>query len=305
MDQSARRPGQPGLAKVGGQDNAWRALLSTDLQEAVSSALREAARSLVIPSFGGSGPAEVSRKASGTLVTRIDREVESRLTATVGTLLPHSRVIGEEAVAANPKLLLHLDDEWVWLIDPLDGTANFTEGRKPITMMVALLYRGAPVLAWILDPLEDVLLTAGRNEGLSAGRAAAASPSTSDLRGAAWTRYFDAGLRQAIERRLSAVGHVTSGCRCTGAEYLSLIQEQQDFVLFWRSMPWDHTAGILLLQESGGHAAYLNRDPFRPGAKRLGLLAARSAQIWDQVWTALIKGIPDSQGLLNREVQTS
>ncbi|MGH1571122.1 inositol monophosphatase family protein [Methylobacterium sp. P31] len=305
MGQSARRPGRPGLAKVGWQDNAWRALLPTDLQEAVSSALREAARSLVIPNFGGSGPADVSRKASGTLVTRIDREVESRLTAIVATLLPHSRVIGEEAVAADPKLLLHLDDEWVWLIDPLDGTANFTEGRTPITMMAALLYRGAPVLAWILDPLEDVLLTVGRGEGLSARRIAVAAPFIGNLRGAAWTRYFDAGLRQAIERRFSAAGHVTPGCKCTGAEYLSLIQARQDFVLFWQSMPWDHTAGILLLQESGGQAAYLNGDPFKPGGRRFGLLAARSAQIWDQVWTALIEGVPDPQGLLSREVQAS
>ncbi|CAO4153261.1 hypothetical protein [Methylorubrum extorquens] len=74
-------------------------------------------------------------------------------------------------------------------------------------------------------------------------------------------------------------------------------------MLFWRSTPWDHTAGILLLQESGGHAAYLNQDPFRPGAKRYGLLAARSEQIWDRVWTALIEGAPDPQGLLGREVQ--
>jgi fructose-1,6-bisphosphatase/inositol monophosphatase family enzyme len=197
MDRSAERPGQPGF----GQDNAWRALLPTDLQEVVSSALREAARTLVIPSFGGSGPTEVSRKASGTLVTRVDREVESRLTAIVATLLPHSRVIGEEAAAADPTLLTYLEHEWVWLIDPLDGRANFTEGRKPITMMVALLDRGAPVLAWILDPLEDVLLTAGRGEGFSAGRTAVAALPMGGLRGAAWTRYFDAGLRQAIERR--------------------------------------------------------------------------------------------------------
>ncbi|CAO4137237.1 inositol monophosphatase family protein [Methylorubrum extorquens] len=112
----------------------------------MSSALREAARALVVPSFRGSGSAEASRKSSDTLVTQIDRDVESRLAATVTGLLPNARVIGEEAVAADPRLLMHLGDEWVWLIDPLDGTANFVEGREPITMMVALLYRGTPVL---------------------------------------------------------------------------------------------------------------------------------------------------------------
>ncbi|WP_162560588.1 inositol monophosphatase family protein [Methylobacterium durans] len=270
----------------------------------MSSALRDAARSLVVPSFRGSGLADVSRKASGTLVTQIDRDVESRLAEAVTTLFPSSRVIGEEAAAADPRLLMHLGDEWAWLIDPLDGTANFVEGREPVTMMVALLYRGSPVLAWILDPLQDVLIAAGRGEGLSVGRAAAAAPALRDLRGAAWTRYFDDGLRHAIEERFPALGQVTPGCKCTGAEYLSLLRGQQDFVLFWRSMPWDHTAGILLLQESGGHAAYLNRNPFQPGAKRFGLLAARSEQIWDQVWTALIEGVPDPEGLLSHQAQT-
>ncbi|MER2269129.1 inositol monophosphatase family protein [Methylobacterium oxalidis] len=303
MDQSAEMPTQPGFATGARQDDRWRALLPTDVQEAVSSALRDAARSLVIPSFRGSRPAEVSRKASGSLVTQIDRDVESQLAAVVTTLLPNSRVIGEEAVAADPRLLMHLDDEWVWVIDPLDGTVNFVEGREPIAMMVSLLNRGTPILAWILDPLENILLTTGQGEGLAVGQAAAAAPSLRDLRGAAWTRYFDDGLQQAIEERFSALGHVTSGCKCTGAEYLSILQGQQDFVLFWRSMPWDHTAGILLLQESGGHAAYLNRDPFRPGANRYGLLAARSKQIWDQVWTALIEGVPDPEGLLSREVK--
>ncbi|GEP08114.1 inositol monophosphatase family protein [Methylobacterium oxalidis] len=303
MDQSAEMPAQPGFATGARQDDAWRTLLPTDVQEAVSSALRDAAHSLVIPSFRSSRPAELSRKASGTLVTQIDRDVESRLAAVVTMLLPNSRVIGEEAVAADPKLLMHLGDEWVWVIDPLDGTANFVEGQAPIAMMVSLLNRGTPILAWILDPLEDILLTRGRGEGLTTGQAAAAAPSLRDLRGAAWIRYFDDELRKATEGRFSAVGQVTPGCKCTGAEYLSLLQGQQDFVLFWRSMPWDHTAGILLLQESGGHAAYLNRDPFRPGAKRYGLLAARSRQIWDQVWTALIEGVPDPEGLLSREVK--
>ncbi|WP_336490845.1 inositol monophosphatase family protein [Methylobacterium nigriterrae] len=303
MNQTVEGPERPDLLKTDGPDEAWRALLPAGVQEAVSCALREAASSWVIPSFRGSGPAEIARKASGTLVTRIDREVESRLSEAVSALLPNSRVIGEEAVAADPTLLMHLGDEWVWLIDPLDGTGNFVEGRKPIAMMVALLYCGAPVLAWILDPLEDVLLTACRDEGLSSKPATPPSLSNSDLRGAAWTRYFDDGLRQAIEERFSAVAHVSPGCNCTGAEYLALLQGQQDFVLFWRSMPWDHTAGVLLLQESGGRAAYLNRDPFRPGANRFGLLAARSEQAWDQVWTALIEGVPDPEGLLSQEMQ--
>jgi fructose-1,6-bisphosphatase/inositol monophosphatase family enzyme len=303
MDQADESSFGPSALMSERQGNTGRTQLPANLQGAVSAALREAARSLVVPRFHAPETADVSRKASGSIVTQIDREVENRLAEVVATLLPNSLVIGEEKVAADPNLLSCIDEEWVWLIDPIDGTANFVEGKKPIAMMIALLYRGTAVVAWILDPLEDVLLTASKSEGASSQLTSRTAPSVDNLRGAAWTRYFDDGLRRAIEGRFPHLGVVSPGSKCTGAEYLALLQGRHDFVLFWRSMPWDHAAGILLLQESGGYAAYLNRDPFRPGAKRLGLLAARSEAVWKQVWAALIEGVPDPENLLAREIQ--
>ncbi|CAO4144768.1 3'(2'),5'-bisphosphate nucleotidase CysQ [Methylorubrum aminovorans] len=282
----------------------WRTQLPAGLQDAVSAALREAARSLVVPSLNNPRGAEVSRKAGGSVVTQIDREVELQLSEVVTALLPNSLVIGEEKVAADATLLRRINEEWVWLIDPVDGTANFVEGKGPIAMMIALLYRGKARVAWIHDPIKDALLTTSKSEHALLQLKSTTTPAASNLRGAAWTRYYDNELRSAIERRFLSLGDVSPGSKCTGAEYLAVLQGRQDFVLFWRSMPWDHAAGILLLQESGGYAAYLNRDPFRPGAKRLGLLVARSQAVWNQVWTTLIEGVPDPERLLVREMNT-
>ena len=299
MDQAPENPSGPSSLTSERQADMWRTQLPANLQDAVSAALREAARSLVVPKFHNPETADVSRKASGSLVTQIDREVEHQLSEVVAALLPNSLVIGEEKVAADPSLLTRIGEEWVWLIDPVDGTANFVEGKKPISMMIALLYRGTAVVAWILDPLEEVLLTASKSEGLPSRATGTIAPALGTLHGAAWTRYFDDRLRQAIERRFADLGEVSSGTKCTGAEYLALLQGCQDFVLFWQSMPWDHAAGILLLQESGGYAAYLNHDPFKPGAKRFGLLAARSEAVWNQVRATLIEGIADPENLLD------
>jgi fructose-1,6-bisphosphatase/inositol monophosphatase family enzyme len=303
MDQAPEKSSGSGPLTPERQARIWHVELPANLQDAVSAALREAARSLVVPSFYNPGTTDVSRRESGSLVTQIDREVEQRLSEVATALLPKSLVIGEEKVASDPSLLTRIGEEWAWLIDPVDGTANFVEGKKPIAMMIALLYRGTPVLAWILDPLEDVLLIASKSESASSHIASTTAPEVGTLRGAAWTRYFDDGLRSAIEGRFPVLGNVSPGSKCTGAEYLAVLQGRQDFVLFWRSMPWDHAAGILLLQESGGYAAYLNRDPFRPGAKRFGLLVARSETVWNQVWSALIAGVADPEHLLVREMQ--
>ena len=68
-------------------------------------------------------------------------------------LLPGSAVVGEEAVAADPAMLDRLRDGGaVWLVDPVDGTANFAAGRGPFAVMVALLRERRTAAGWILDP---------------------------------------------------------------------------------------------------------------------------------------------------------
>src|SRR5262245_63225070 len=93
-----------------------------------------------MPRFGKLEPGDVSSKAPGEPVTVADREAESALAAGLTALRPGSVVVGEEAVSADPSLLGRLRQPGeVWVIDPIDGTANFAAGREPFALMVALL----------------------------------------------------------------------------------------------------------------------------------------------------------------------
>lgn len=80
---------------------------------------------MIEPRFAALASMDVRAKAVGELVTVADVEAEGLLTRRLTDLLPGALVVGEEACAADPTLLEGLGAAQAWLVDPLDGTANF------------------------------------------------------------------------------------------------------------------------------------------------------------------------------------
>ena len=259
------------------------------LPAAVSDILQSAADIAILPRFRKLTAGEVIEKAKDEIVTIADREAEQLIEAQLLKLLPGSRVVGEEACAADPHLLERLDNGDVWLVDPLDGTANFVAGRPVFASMVALLRDGEAVAAWVFNPVTRDHWQAERGGGTRHnGVAVQCRPSPGPLRGAVLTRFLPADLRERIEARRDRVGEMLPGLRCAGVEYPALITNEQQFALFWRTLPWDHVPGTLLVTEAGGHVARLDGTPYRAADDTRGLLAAASKAQWDAVRDALL-----------------
>jgi fructose-1,6-bisphosphatase/inositol monophosphatase family enzyme len=134
--------------------------------EAVGELLRAAAAGFVLPRYHALQSSDIKQKSSADVVTVVDHEVESFLAQQLMDLMPGSKVVGEEAAASRPSLYdLLSEDGTVWLIDPLDGTANFVAGVPYVSIMVALIKRGRTVASWMLDPLSDTLAICERGGG--------------------------------------------------------------------------------------------------------------------------------------------
>src|SRR5690606_22206784 len=239
------------------------------LFDAVPALLDEAAQRFVMPRFGALQQADVEEKSRGELVTVADREAEAFLAPRLAALLPGSRVVGEEAASADASLLQSLDQGRVWLVDPVDSTSNFVAGRPVFALMAALLQDGEAIGAWVLQPVRGERWRAQRGGGTWCdGRRvmAAAEPlAPAGLRGAVLTRYLPDGLRTQIEARTGRIGHCLPGLGCAGEEYPAIIAGHQHFAMFWRTLPWDHVPGALLVEEAGGWVARLDGMPYRAG----------------------------------------
>ncbi|CAH2599266.1 Inositol monophosphatase [Rhodovastum atsumiense] len=260
--------------------------------------LRDAAAREVMPRFRRL-PASGVRTKSGPLdlVTEADEAAERVITAGLQRAFPGCVVIGEEATAADPSLLERVGEaELAFVVDPVDGTANFAAGLPLFATMAAAIVRGEVVAAVIHDPVGDDSAFALRGEGAWIAapdgrrqelRVATPAPVASMTGTTSW-RFLPAELKATVCRNLPRIA-ASWDYRCAGHEYRLLASGQCHFLLFNRLMPWDHAPGWLLHQEAGGYSARFDGSPYRPALHGGGLICTPDAASWHALHTALLQ----------------
>jgi fructose-1,6-bisphosphatase/inositol monophosphatase family enzyme len=256
--------------------------------------MKEAAARALLPRFRKLAHHEREEKSAGEVVTVADRDCEAMLSEALSCLLPDASIVGEEAVHATPGLIKHLGDDLCWVIDPLDGTGYFAAGQEPFGIMITLASGGEAVGGWILEPLSGRFCWAAVGHGCwvdgrrmfgreSAGRAALGLSSL--LKGRPQR------FRAAMER-LKPSFALQEIPRCAAAHYPAMLLGSPDLTLYERTLPWDHGAGILLLEEAGGRSARLDGSPYRLDDDRVGLLVAVNPALWEQA-AGLLAELPE------------
>ena len=254
------------------------------LHEAVSRLMREVAATIVLPRFRNLAAGDVSEKTPGDPVTIADRESEIRLHEGLLALLPDAGVVGEEATAATPALLDRIGDGAVWIIDPIDGTWNFANGRPPFAIMVALLHDGVREAGWMLDPLADRMCHAARGQGawIDDCRVTALGTGGARLIGGISTLFMTPAKAATLEAKVAGRIDLAPIPRCCGEQYPRLVLSENDVALFERVLPWDHAPGALFLEEASGTVRRPDGSAYIVGDRRTGMLAAASPAIWDE-----------------------
>jgi fructose-1,6-bisphosphatase/inositol monophosphatase family enzyme len=249
----------------------------------VSAIIKETAEIEILPLFRKLKDHEISDKDSGEIVTTADIRAEKRLTDALTELMPDSLVIGEEAASDDPSILDRLEsDKPVWVIDPLDGTRNFANGKDCFAVIIALCQKGETLAGWIYDPLSRTMYFASQGQGAWADERRlkiAPSPSANDMKGSVSKRHF----KRLDERRPSPeIPGDMVRYRCVGREYTDLALGVLHFAEYGMLKPWDHAAGILMHAEAGGYSAITeDQSPYTPGpTTRKHLLAAASQSEW-------------------------
>lgn len=252
----------------------------------VSIFIRDTARALILPRFRALGSGDIREKKPGDLVTIADIETERELTRLLRDVAKDVHVLGEESVAEDPsRLALLSSDAPVWIIDPVDGTANFAKGAPGFAVIVALARRGAVEAGWIYDPLGDVMIAAKKGGGAWLGEerlAVAADVPPERMTGSAYGR-AKSGLRAA--KALNESGRIRGvhNQGCSGLEYMALARGISQFSLHSRSLPWDHAAGMLIVSEAGGCASFLDGSVYDVRIIDRPVLSAASVISWQTI----------------------
>jgi fructose-1,6-bisphosphatase/inositol monophosphatase family enzyme len=257
----------------------------------VQALIRDVAARIVMPRFRQLDAAQIEEKAPDELVTIADRESEEALSEGLTRMLAGSRVVGEEAVSANPSLLDNIASGTVWIVDPIDGTANFAAGETPFGIMVALAVDGVSEAAWLYDPVQDRMCSAGRGQGafVNGERTFARTSGEAIPIAGLSTKYLPPELRGDIERRADGKMRCVGIPRCAAEQYPRVMLGANDLALFWRTHVWDHAPGTLIVQEAGGKVARFDGTPYAIAQTGKGLLAAASPAMWDEAARILLR----------------
>ena len=271
--------------------------LSAAQTEGVVALLRQVAAAEIMPRFKHLAAGDVRAK-SGPLdpVTIADEAAERALGSALGEMFPGVDVMGEEAAAADPALLRRLGAPGpVWVIDPIDGTSNFAAELPLFGTMVALVEDNEILAGFIHDPVGGDTAIAIRGGGAwvqsanGARRALRAAPPVpvAEMTGALSWRFLKEPLKTRVVSRMSRLG-ASFDLRCAAHQYRMLAAGHCHMLMFRKTLPWDHCAGVLLATEAGAHAARFDGTPYRPADTGGGLLLAPDFPSWRQLRQALL-----------------
>ena len=201
----------------------------------------------------GASDLGAEEKAKNDLVSRADRESEAAIVARILGAFPDHSILAEEG-GHQPGAR----DGFEWIIDPLDGTANFLRGVPIFCVSIACVERGRPIAAAVLDPLRDDLFTATRGGGARRGGAPLLLRDRPGLDGAFLATGFPFRAHGALDTYLTLFRDIfleARGVRRCGAAALDLAYTAAgvfDGFFEFRLAPWDVAAGSLLIEEAGG-----------------------------------------------------
>jgi fructose-1,6-bisphosphatase/inositol monophosphatase family enzyme len=252
--------------------------------QAVHDLLREVSAKAILPHYQALAAHQIEAKAADDVVTVADKLAEDMLAEGL-TRIADIPVVGEEAAHADATVFERLGGD-CWIVDPLDGTNNFAQGKPPFGILIAMASGGEAHTGWLYDPLSDRFCVAHRGKGAFIdGEKVHARPTGNDPPIAAISLVFvEPSRREAIRRHIAPHYALVDIPRCAAEQYPRLVLGVNDVSIFERTYPWDHAAGALWVNEAGGKVARLDGSPYRVDDwQRKGLLGASSPELWDEM----------------------
>jgi myo-inositol-1(or 4)-monophosphatase len=215
-------------------------------------AAKEAGR-IILNGFGKAHKATM--KSRTDIATEIDRESQQEIRAIVKKRFPSHAFLGEE----TPEIKGHSD--YLWIVDPLDGTANYNSGIPYFCTSIACTYKRKTIVGVVFDPLHNNLFVAAKGKGAYLNnRRIKVSRQNNINRSLVGADSGHVQRRRAVLKMAKLVEHVR-GIRLLGAAALSLggvACGRLEAYMTTNTTAWDSAAGVLMVEEAGGKVTQIN-----------------------------------------------
>jgi len=235
-------------------------------QVGTGAAYRSAA---VLKTYFGTSTLSIRKKGDKDLVTEADTASEAAIIDAIRERFPDHDILAEESGRRQDR------SRFCWIIDPLDGTTNFSHGIDIFAVSIALAEDDDVIAGIVLNPVTGELFTATRNGGARKNGQSITVSATRRLDEALLVTGFPYNfpeIRPAVVKRFFNCLDAAQGVRRLGSAALDLCYVACGrFEGFWEQNlhPWDTAAGMLIAREAGATVTDFAGRTFTPEKKEL------------------------------------
>ena len=249
-------------------------------------------KKFILPKFRNLQDSDLERKSNNDLVTSVDIVVEEQFNIELKKLLPSSYFIGEELFEKDNSILDNYNQSnYCWTVDPIDGTANFVNGKEKFAIMISLSFKEKILQSWIYKPLVEEMCYALNGDGSFIGNFRLKTNNKSNLNesnGSISTKYWNDDYKYLMKDLKNKFDNVF-GYGCIGYEYIDIANGKRDFAVISKLSPWDHLPGILIAREAGAIDMYFDQGQYNFQSRKQNLIVTNNKILNDKIFN-LIKG---------------
>ena len=231
----------------------------------------------------------VMTKSDGSYVTETDSHIQSVLEKSLKRRWPQFGFVGEEMSHAEQLAVIEHESDGYWVLDPLDGTTNFSNGFLFYGVSLALVIDGQPHLALVYDPVRDECFSAQSGAGAYLNDQPLQQCHQQELSDCLANVDYKRLVSELAERLVRSPPYRSQ--RNLGASVLEwcwLASGRIQLYLHGGQKLWDFAAGYLILQEAGGRATSLSGMPLECSKLRKRSVVAAGNPVLLEKWASWI-----------------
>ena len=263
----------------------------------IKNLLIEVNNEIILPYFNNLNCDHVTTKTSDDdFVSIADKKSEEFISKKLNGFLKIKNFIGEEdSFKDKKKYVSLLNKPLLWVVDPIDGTKNYINGKESFCSMISLVNHSIPIAAFIFDPLKKNFVYAFKGFGAYSidlkkneeCRLFINSSKSDKILGSGGTKGIPEPHRKIILNNLREnTQRLFIGS--AGIETIMLVRNEIQFIFHGRVTPWDHSPVDLIIKEAGG-SVYMAKNKEEFNIKSIGpILASSSIDIWEKVREIII-----------------